>query len=562
MSFLKRFLSAIEGPTWTILIASLIVTLILGLTAKGTWESYLEGQRTENLQTEIAVDEEDEETRIGEEKIVPFWLVSCQGIGAAIAGFGFLWALATGWKAWGKVIVLILLSSAILVAWLPTDLFYNLDSIDQSRVGEVPAPWTYFVKTLLVALMIASPPVLLWSYYGMPILDQYVTRGLVTPLSLCFSGILSIWIIMDLTDNGQTFISSGASFDLLVRYYLVQIPQMVLMVLPITLLLALLYTLGAMSRSNEIISMLGAGQSMGRVLKPLLITGLYCTFLCTVLKFDWAPQAEAHKEGILNELNDLAAEKERETKRKSRNTEEWAALGWSYIHQDQNGLRRTWDVSRVPLHLAESPMQQVSVWLRLPDGTPVTTFKANQMYWDSETKEWVMRRSTIIEHDEFGQTKKSFFSTFRVKDWDETPWHVVSSSFKAEFLGIPGLTTYLRTNFTLPPEKLSSYRTQWHLCWAEPFRCFFIVLMAAPLGIVHSRRGVLGGVAAAIMIYFSLIFLDGMFLKFGESGRIAPVVGAWAPNIILGLVGCVLFWAKSKNRELPKIQDLFRRQRA
>ncbi len=43
-------------------------------------------------------------------------------------------------------------------------------------------------------------------------------------------------------------------------FYLTQFPQILVICLPYSLLLALLYSLSRMSRSNEIISMLTAGQ--------------------------------------------------------------------------------------------------------------------------------------------------------------------------------------------------------------------------------------------------------------------------------------------------------------
>ena len=58
------------------------------------------------------------------------------------------------------------------------------------------------------------------------------------------------------------------------RYYATQIPQVFIILLPVALLLSLLFALGRMSRSNEIVSMLTAGVSLPRVLLPLIGIGL------------------------------------------------------------------------------------------------------------------------------------------------------------------------------------------------------------------------------------------------------------------------------------------------
>ncbi|MEM7011683.1 MAG: LptF/LptG family permease, partial [Verrucomicrobiota bacterium] len=358
--------------------------------------------------------------------------------------------------------------------------------------------------------------------------------------------------IMDLTDNGRDFISAGAGFGLLGKYYLVQLPQMVMLVLPITLLLSLLFALGRMSRANEIISMLGSGLSLTRVLRPLLIAGGYATLICLVLNYEWAPNADARKEGILAQVSDMAADKKK-TSSSSGRDEEWIAQGWLY----RNSLgQRTWFVGRVPLDLRTGRMRYVGVFWQHGDAKMFRTYRADYVTWNHEEKIWNFYKCKVYEFDEFGTPKISYFWHHTIPDWNETPWHVISSSKKAEFLGVRELTSFLRSNADFPPVKLAPYRTHWHVSWAEPFRCLFIVLMAAPLGIVHSRRGVLGGVAGAITIFFGLIFLDGVFLAVGENGSVPPMIAAWAPNIILGVVGGFLLHLKGKNREMPKINPV------
>ena len=111
----------------------------------------------------------------------------------------------------------------------------------------------------------------------MRILDRYVLQKFLLPFAYCFAGFIAIWFIFDLSDNLPDFLQGKVGFDVLLEYYQSQIPQIVVISLPIGALLALLYSLTAMSRSNEIISMLGAGVSVTRVLVPLIFVGLVLT---------------------------------------------------------------------------------------------------------------------------------------------------------------------------------------------------------------------------------------------------------------------------------------------
>ena len=118
----------------------------------------------------------------------------------------------------------------------------------------------------------------------MTILDRYVLRNTITPFFYCFLGFVGSWFIFDLSNNMPDFIQGHASFSALAEYYSSQVPQLVVLCLPIALLLALLYSLTAMSRSNEIISMIGAGLSVTRILVPLIVVGLVLTAVTTCFK--------------------------------------------------------------------------------------------------------------------------------------------------------------------------------------------------------------------------------------------------------------------------------------
>ena len=103
----------------------------------------------------------------------------------------------------------------------------------------------------------------------MRLLDRYVLQNFVVPFLYCTFGFLAIWLVFDLSDNGRDFIEANVKMKDLAEFYLTQFPGILVICLPVGLLLALLYSLSRMSRSNEIISMLTAGCSVVRIMVPL-----------------------------------------------------------------------------------------------------------------------------------------------------------------------------------------------------------------------------------------------------------------------------------------------------
>src|SRR5207237_609672 len=84
----------------------------------------------------------------------------------------------------------------------------------------------------------------------MKLLDRYVIRNFLQVYLYCIAGFISIWLIFDVSDNISTFIDEHVGLLLVGRYYATQIPQVLIILLPVSLLLSLLFALGRMSRSN------------------------------------------------------------------------------------------------------------------------------------------------------------------------------------------------------------------------------------------------------------------------------------------------------------------------
>ena len=105
------------------------------------------------------------------------------------------------------------------------------------------------------------------------IFDRYLIKNFLVPFFYSLFGTLAIWLVYDLGEHANDFQEAHLGFRPISQFYLVQIPFMIVNQLPLSVLLGLLYVLTRMSRRNEIVSMLGAGVSVPRLLLPLILVG-------------------------------------------------------------------------------------------------------------------------------------------------------------------------------------------------------------------------------------------------------------------------------------------------
>ena len=106
------------------------------------------------------------------------------------------------------------------------------------------------------------------------LLDLYVLKKFLVPFFYSIVGFVAIWFVWDLSSNAPDFIQGHISFGMLVQFYLTQIPEVMVLSIPVAILLALLYSFTQMSRHNEIISMLCSGRSLYRIFLPFVFVGL------------------------------------------------------------------------------------------------------------------------------------------------------------------------------------------------------------------------------------------------------------------------------------------------
>jgi lipopolysaccharide export system permease protein len=369
----------------------------------------------------------------------------------------------------------------------------------------------------------------------MRLLDRYVVRNFLQVYFYCIAGFISIWLIFDVSDNISSFIDNHIGLALVARYYGTQIPQVFIILLPVSLLLSLLFALGRMSRANEIVSMLTAGVSLPRVLRPLIGMGLLTVAASMALNYSLAPHAELARKTFISEAQS----------RPGRTIQ-------GQIFRNRTDLR-TWFVQNFLQR--SNTFNNVQVLQQDANDNIVTNYVAARAVYTPETKTWELENARVVHYDQSGNiVDEQFFPSLKIEHWSETPFRLGSANERAEFLSLPELREYLRFNADFPATLLAPFRTHLQYRLALPWTCFVVVCIAAPLGIGYSRRGVLSSVAAAVFLVFSMNFLVHLFLALGEGYRVPAWIAAWTPNILFMAIGLYLLYLRASNREPPSFR--------
>lgn len=363
---------------------------------------------------------------------------------------------------------------------------------------------------------------------------RYAMRQFLALLGITFGALLAIWLLADLQDNLDEFKNYTDLGPTLAKLYGTLLPEIFITLIPYALLLSLLFCLGRLSSSREIIAMIQTGRGLARITLPFLVVGLLTTLFCLGLNYHWAPGARAAEKRIRDGAKGI---------------EETVAKAVSFHNSRQP---RHWMVRAFPVGFEHgAPLQGIRVIEEDGNGKLKNSLTADTATWDRATGTWSFSKPVLarLADDTPPRYASDLPDPLVVTGWRETPPEIIQPGLSPDELGIPALASRLAR-----PVKngraSNAFLTQWHNRFAQPFNCLVVVVLATPLGVVFSRRGASGGVALAVFLSVGLLFLGTICLSLGDSGYLPPILAAWLPNLLFGLLAFYLFRRRLSGRPI------------
>ena len=329
-----------------------------------------------------------------------------------------------------------------------------------------------------------------------------------------------IFLLVDIVDHLDHIMDSEMTSMEIIRYYYHTIPWYFSLGLPMSLLLATVFTLGILQKNNELSALKASGISIRRLSIPLLILGL----LFSIFSFYFDNLYVTNHLQKRNELGikyNLIRSKSSNIKKKD------------IFRQESNnevlGIRR--------FQFRNQTAHNISI-LQFQDGSLVHRLDAPVMRWNSDEKHWVLPNYFI--RNWIGDTltfNKSVQDT--VLNLNFTPTDLTQSTVKPEEMNYWELKQFVN--------KLEQYGVRdprWavNMYFKPAFACtsFIMVLFGLSLAIRRQQNSIAVGIGISLFV----IFLYYASIKTGQSlgykGVLTPILSVWLPNLIFFLTGLYL----------------------
>jgi len=364
------------------------------------------------------------------------------------------------------------------------------------------------------------------------LLDLYVARQYLQVFFLGIVSLLGVFYISTFIDLADKLFKGSATTGLLLRYFFYATPQFAYYVIPMSALVAALVTVGVMTKNSELVVMRACGISLYRAAVPLLLFSI----VASLVLFGLQERVLAYSNREADRLNAIIRHYPVHTF-SAANRRWMVGTSGDIYHYDLFDPRANRFARFSIYHLDPGAWRLATVTYAgevrnvgpVGDGGATNAWVATQG-WSREFGAAGARGTTTpVKYSAFAQDSLPL----------EQPAYFKTEDVESEHMTYGQLRTYitqLRTSgFDAVPQMVALQRKV-----AFPLVTLVMTLIAVPFAVTTGRRGALYGIGVGIVLAIVYWITLSVFAAMGAGGLIAPVLAAWAPNILFGAVAVYL----------------------
>jgi len=358
----------------------------------------------------------------------------------------------------------------------------------------------------------------------MKLIDKYLLRQYAAPLFYCMLTFSMVFVIVDLFEHLSDFIDAKTPLWEVGLYYAMLLPSLMVYIGPISLLLALLYSLWQMSKHNELTAMRASGVSLYRLTIPFWVVGLLFSLGVSAIQETVAPWTSYWGAQFV-------------TRQKHGNNDPSARYALDLPFKNERD-HRIWVIRK--FDLTTHDMQGLKVVQQRNDGSDLETIRADEgKYYDGR---WWFFNVTIQKHDYYNNPvgPVEYMPVREMTDWSEGPKDFLCEVKDPVFLSSLELWKFLKAHRNLSEKTYARITVDLHARLAMPWTCLVVTLFGIPCGIRTARKGAFVGVIFALLAFFGFYILMTVFQWAGKNQMLAPWLSAWLPNMIFLGLGIML----------------------
>ena len=344
-------------------------------------------------------------------------------------------------------------------------------------------------------------------------------------------GIMSFTVILVagnlLFKLADLMIQRGVSFGVVLRLFLYSLPGVVTLTIPMSCLLASLLGFGNMSANSELVALKSSGVSFGRIVRPLVVVGVFISIFAFALNETIVPLAERAAANVLRyEVFRVVPPVFKEN---------------VFIREESEGeLKRVLYIGTVRPRSGE--MSDILVQ-EFEAGRIRRIISAPEGEWVDG--EWWLAKGQVFEVEPNGEVRALFAFDRQKLNLSIAPQDVGSQASDPSEMSLKELYMTIQ-NARMHGNDTGKLWMLFNLRIAVPWASVVLVMVGAAVGSRPQRSSSSMGLGLSVVIVFTYYVIMSFCKSLGEAGFMPGVLAAWIPNIVFLVVGVML--TKRANR--------------
>lgn len=349
------------------------------------------------------------------------------------------------------------------------------------------------------------------------ILDWYIIKKFIGTYFYSIALIISISIVFDVNENLAKFTQYHAPLKAIVfDYYMNFVPYFANLFSPLFVFIAVIFFTSKLAGNSEIISMLAAGVSFKRLMRPYMVSAALISIMTFYLGAYVIPK------GTIIRQNFETMYKNKKKNTSAENVQLQVGKGViAYIQHYDNTLKKGYgfcldkfENKKLVSHFTASEVQY-------------DTISDSKYHWKANN--WRVRQLKGL---------REIITSGSVKDTVVMmePTDLVFSKGQQETFTSPQLKEYISKQIDRGSSNVVQYEVEYHKRIATSFASFILTTIGLSLS-SRKRKGGMGmylGIGLALS--FGYIMLQTVSATFAINANTPPMLAAWIPNIIFAVV--------------------------
>lgn len=345
------------------------------------------------------------------------------------------------------------------------------------------------------------------------ILDYYLSKQFILSILFGVMTFVLVFVIVDLMENLDDFIDQQVPKQIIFQYYLFFLPEIIRLILPVSILLACLFTVGKLNNFNELTAIKASGISLYRFMLPFLITGFVISLFAIYFSGWIVPTSNTKKLQI-----------EQVYMKKN-----LTYIGANIFFQD--------DENRfVNIGYYDETSQMISragiLILSSKDPTRVTQrFECQRLQWDSLKQKWIGYEVSENYFTSDTTNYVKYFVSYEFDDLKFRPEDIMIKQKRIEELTLTEIRQVIEAQ-RRSGNDTTKLEIDYHSIISFAFANLIVILFGIPIS--ADRRSGTVAFQFGMNLLFTFIYLAFMKISqsFGKNGLMNPILTAWFANIV------------------------------